>query len=324
VANGLFGSWVNAQGFFTQTDSDSINVSVVTSNQIFANSVSTNNIISNTQTVSNLTGNNLFVNNFSANNGNIVTFQSNSITANNGNIVTFTTNSISVGNSTVNATVNSTMLSVNSITANNGNIVALEANTILVGNSTVNATVNSTAFALNGVPIRSAGLVLLISGEVTNQANLQVDLSPYSAYRAVKFIFTRGLPATDAVDFSSRISSDGVNFDAGAADYTWIENFRTDTPTDSLGSDNTASTMHFGGNFGNGAINRFNADLTIGSRTEGTIHMFGTLTRKSATGDFVITDFLGARHGTVDFVAIRFFFSSGNIAFLEWALYGYV
>jgi hypothetical protein len=60
----------------------------------------------------------------------------------------------------------------------------------------------------------------------SNTATLDIDLTPYTAYKLIKVHFHNVVPANDAASLWMRFSDDGgATFEADAADYIWNENY---------------------------------------------------------------------------------------------------
>lgn len=180
---------------------------------------------------------------------------------------------------------------------------------------TVHATNNSSGI----------GMEIISSGTVSAAATLDItDL--LATYRAYIFVFDSLSPATDNVTFLMRTdANNGASFDAGATDYSW----------DNFG--NTAANAHSGANA------QYNASsITIGGA-------FSNVANEAASGHLIIHDPMdsatrtnvesrlvyilnnadfnqnvGAGHRNADQAnnAVRFLFSSGNIATMNWTLYG--
>jgi hypothetical protein len=152
------------------------------------------------------------------------------------------TEKLSFGNSTVNATINSTLTSIRNATdiANlsasqlligtssvNSTMVALGANVLLstslvhVGNNTVNATVNSTAFALNGVALSSGGgITEITSGSLPAAATL--DITDIPSTFAYLVLFLDGISSgTNTRQPLVQVDSDnGASFDTTVGNYS--------------------------------------------------------------------------------------------------------
>lgn len=175
----------------------------------------------------------------------------------------------------------------------------------------------------------AAGLVRLASGTVSAAATLDLVLSAYTAYRGLLFKFSAFVPATDSVSFQARVSSDGgASYNAGATDYRYT----------SFGSfDDSATTTSATRSTGGSTITMTNGTVGNVASSEG-IEGFVWLLNQTATGrhsrlHWDINAILengvahrcsgvGRRQTSQDTDAIRFLFSSGNIASGNYAVYG--
>jgi hypothetical protein len=135
-------------------------------------------------------------------------------------------------------------------------------------------------------------------------------------------------PATDGVNFLFRTSSDnGVAFDSGASDYSYGVAF-SQTPagvTSRTGSAATTEIVLSGGAVGNDANQEYISlnmhVLKPAQVAYGTVYWDGA-SNAQTTGNYVIFQGTGQRRAEAAFNAIRFFFSSGNIAEGIFTLYG--
>jgi hypothetical protein len=174
-----------------------------------------------------------------------------------------------------------------------------------------------------------AGLVLLTSGTVSAAATLDLVLTSYTAYRGILFNFSAFVPATDSVSFQARVSSDGgASYNAGATDYRYT----------SFGSfDDSSTTTSATRSTGGSSIAMTNGTVGNVASSEG-IEGFVWLLNQTATGrhsrlHWDINAILengvahrcsgvGRRQTSQDTDAMRFLFSSGNIASGNYAVYG--
>lgn len=87
-----------------------------------------------------------------------------------------TFNTITLGNSTVNATINSTVIAINAISANYSTL----ATQLTVGNSTVNTVANSSQFTVTRVSVGNSTVNLAInSTSITLAGTTYTNLTPY-------------------------------------------------------------------------------------------------------------------------------------------------
>src|SRR5262252_5606855 len=82
---------------------------------------------------------------------------------------------------------------------------------------------DATKFLRGDATWAAAGaLVLLASGTVSAAASLNIVLTSYTAYRAIKFVLQAFVPATDDSELWMRFSTNGgSSYDAGASDYAY-------------------------------------------------------------------------------------------------------
>lgn len=172
------------------------------------------------------------------------------------------------------------------------------------------------------------GEVLLSSGTINNQAQLDLVLSSvanFATYKGFRVRLINIIPVADAI-FSMRISSDGgASFDSGAAAYRWA--FRRIT--------SGASISDIGDN-GDDAIDITGGDSVDNSHTGITLDAIimrpqdtNALRETSFLGSFRIPTpdtalfhTVGAYLGLQDIDALRFFFQGTNMNTGTWGLYG--
>lgn len=175
---------------------------------------------------------------------------------------------------------------------------------------------------------RTGGLQRLNFGTVSAAATLDIVLTSYTACRGLLILLSGFLPATDGVNLYCRFSTDGgAAFDATG--YSWGLNLINDAS--GLGTVVSASANQIdligAAIVGNGAAEGVNGQLTMLNQTSAAFwtriswhlqfvdNVATPGTRTSMGG--------GARRTAQDTDAIRFLFSSGNIAAGNWAIYGY-
>lgn len=176
----------------------------------------------------------------------------------------------------------------------------------------------------------AGGLTLLNSGSVSSASTLDIVLTSYTAYRGFKVILGGFRPATDDVTLYLRFSSNGGStFDAGASNYKFI-----------------GVSQHVGGQDTNSSSGATQINLTrdagsnrVGNATNEGVNLEVELYNLTSAAFYSRCNWRGAQmeaggtdryiHGCAfrlaaqDTDAIRFLFSSGNIAEGNWALYGY-
>jgi len=167
------------------------------------------------------------------------------------------------------------------------------------------------------------GIVLLTSGTWSAQATGDIVLTAYSAYRGLKFVVSGVKPATDAVNFLMRFSTDGgSNYLATLYRYASIM-FGESTTGGGLSSASDSS-IPLAQDIGNDATHGYNGEITILNHTSTAFYP-----RATWHGDWVgsansnIVGSGGGHNAAANNVdAIRFLFSSGNISTGNYAVYG--
>ena len=172
-----------------------------------------------------------------------------------------------------------------------------------------------------------AGLGPLTSGTISG-ATLDINLSAYTEYRAFKFVLTGFQPATDSVDLWMRTSSNaGVSFDTGVSDYFYAAADLYDDATVlykfSTGSAGAAQLKLVDGQ-DNGATKSCNGEIDLYNAASTSIHKHVKfqITADETSGNFECLVGGGKRASTSAVNAVRFMFSSGNIAAGSYAVYG--
>ena len=173
----------------------------------------------------------------------------------------------------------------------------------------------------------SVTVALLNSGSVSAAATLDIDLTGYTAYRGVAVVLDGFVPATDGVDLYLRFSSDGgATFDASG--YNYAGNRTTDGGTNiAFGSGNAAQIAITGSaGIGNAATEGIHLDLRLLRQTSTALWGRVMFQAYAISLDVPPVGYTavggGAREAAQDTDAIRFLFSSGNIARGTWAVYG--
>ena len=177
----------------------------------------------------------------------------------------------------------------------------------------------------------AAGMVLLTSGTVSSAATLDIVLTSYTGYRALKFVLESFIPATDDVELWMRFSTNGgSSYDATGYSTTAIGS------RDNFGSallNNSASanqiTIAKSGTAGESVSN---AAAEAGTHCEIILYdqtvsqwprIFFNCTWFGATVTDTFQNSGGAsRETSQDTDAVRFLFESGNIASGKYAVYG--
>lgn len=199
---------------------------------------------------------------------------------------------------------------------------------IMVGDST-----NWIVFPFGFRP--APGVHLLATGTVSSAATLDLVLTAYTGYRALKFVLQL-IPATDGVALYSRFSTNGgSSYDAGASDYNYAGLWVGDATGGGVTSGGIQSgaaaqiqisSPQAGYLIGNGSAEGTHTEVTLMGQANAALwsrliyqgyHISNNATPLGChqTGG-------GARETAQDTDAIRFLFSSGNIASGNYAVYG--
>lgn len=169
--------------------------------------------------------------------------------------------------------------------------------------------------------------VLLATKTASASANLVFPEFNNAVYRLYEFEFENVKPATDGVFFFLRTSTDGGSvYDSSAGDYRWGMNGTasgstrgdlSDSATQILLTDSGLLVGNAGAEYGvSGRITVMNAPLTMPTEVNGFISYWRD------NGDFCRYAVGGCRIAATDVDAVRFAFSSGNIATGTIRMYG--
>lgn len=174
------------------------------------------------------------------------------------------------------------------------------------------------------------GLTLLTSGVVSNAATLDIVLTGFTGFRAIKFLLSSFLPATDDVELWMRFSTDGgSNYDAtgyayagtGLSDDATARNIASGSDTEILIAGNTTATASVSNVADEGGVD---AEITLHDQTavRWSRVRFSSSWR-FAVGNLVALHGAGQRETAQDTNAVRFLFEGGgNIASGNYAVYG--
>jgi hypothetical protein len=178
----------------------------------------------------------------------------------------------------------------------------------------------------------SGGLVLLTSGTVSSAATLDIVLTSYTSYRALKLFLSSFVPATDDVELWLRLSTNaGSSFDATGYSYVLITDHDSDTDAIDPARSAAANQILIAGYpFANLSVSNVAAEGGVDAEID--IHQQAAsrwcrprissawFTAAGASKTGIGT---GSREVQQDTDALRVLFESGNIASGNWALYGY-
>jgi hypothetical protein len=164
--------------------------------------------------------------------------------------------------------------------------------------------------------------------KVTASAAATVDFTGLTAtYDSYVVEILKCRPETDGVNFLIRTSADnGGAYDSGGSDYSYGVGFHaTGGTTSASGSTGAAEITASGGAVGNVAnqecINMTVKILRPSQAAFGTLYWDGA-SNNQVTGQYTLFQGVGQRRAEAAFNAIRFYFSSGNVAEGIFTLYG--
>lgn len=172
------------------------------------------------------------------------------------------------------------------------------------------------------------GRVLLNAGSLSGVATLDMVLTDYDLYRGIEIEVSGMIPATDGVEPRLRFSTDG-----GAtwisSGYSYSINVTTDSGVNApTGSTNSAqiALSHPSALVGNGAVEGINLTVKIVGQQNTArwprVQFDGAYVDNSATPQTIRVAGSGTNRAANDVDAIRLFFSGGNIASVDFAIYG--
>lgn len=174
------------------------------------------------------------------------------------------------------------------------------------------------------VPLAATpALEKLDSGTVSDDATLDIVLTSHTNY-VNKIVVLNLIPSTDGVGFYMRFSTDGgSNYDSGASDY----GTEVVVADGSTSENNSVIRLTSGGLVGNAATEgvSFTVTLydTVSTAKWQRVSWEGVYVDSAATPVIRAPHGAAARRTAQNTDAIRFLFSSGNIASGTWTLYGF-
>lgn len=178
-------------------------------------------------------------------------------------------------------------------------------------------------------PVGAGSVNLLASGTVSSAAALDLVLTSYTAYRGLVVELSGLVPQTDGVDLFLRTSTDGgSNYDAGASDYSWATRREGETAAGANAGDVADNEMQIIGvaEIGNASSEGINVTVKLMAQTSAALwsRACWQAAYLSNAAPSAINEIHGAgvRRAAQDTDAIRFLFSSGNIASGSYAIYG--
>lgn len=183
---------------------------------------------------------------------------------------------------------------------------------------------------INDLPAPTIAQQLLTSGTVAAAATLDIVLTAYTSYRAIKIVLTNFLPATDTVELWMRTSTDGgSSYNAGASEYMHASaQVYADATTlyplgQSSGDTKIVLSEAISNVAGEGGVCG-EVKIYGQSKTSGYVWAsFDLVNVESGSATELMRAFGGgARLASADVDAVRFLFSSGNITSGDYAVYG--
>lgn len=177
----------------------------------------------------------------------------------------------------------------------------------------------------------AGGLILLNSGTFSAASTLDIVLTSFTAYRGLKLVLTDILVGTNAAEVNFRVSTNGGStYDAGAANYKWV-NTRVDeitiTASGTSTSDSSASdtSIRLLLNANSTAANGAKCEIDLWNQTDTTrnpqIRFSSWYLDSQATPSATVLHGIGFRNAAQDTDAIRVLPSTGTFSG-KWALYG--
>lgn len=177
---------------------------------------------------------------------------------------------------------------------------------------------------LNPSPSGSGSLVLIASATASSSAAIDFTSGITSSYDEYVVTFANVLPATDNVDLWVRTSSNaGSSFDSAAGNYQHVCSSVT-APTTAVTSGSSSDTK---------CVIAYGVGNTAGYGVSGKLHLYQpsaatqvrftvSVSAVTAANTLRMDNSSGHRHTNADVDALRFLFSSGNIASGTFHLYG--
>jgi hypothetical protein len=176
-------------------------------------------------------------------------------------------------------------------------------------------------------PLVSGGLVYLASGTWSSQATGDIVLTSYTGFRGIKIVLSGVLPVTDGANLTMRFSTDGgSNYDTSG--YNYVVNILNDSGISAPQTSGSAGVILLAEFVGSGPTKGGNFEITLLNQTSTAFWsraMFnGYWIDNSASPGGNYGTGGGSREAAQDTDAVRFLFSSGNIAAGNYAVYGLV
>lgn len=178
------------------------------------------------------------------------------------------------------------------------------------------------------------GSQLLTSGTVSNAATLDLVLTSYTAFKAIKFVLQSFLPATDDRELWMLFSTNGgSSYDTTSYAYTFVRTRDADTAPRSEGASGAARIDIVGSQTAGESVSNVAAEggshteLTLFNQTNTAVWprvQFQSTWFGSTVTDIFNSAGAGQREVAQDTDAVRFLFETGNITSGTYAVYGLV
>ncbi len=166
---------------------------------------------------------------------------------------------------------------------------------------------------------------LLISGTISSASESAHVLTSYAGFRAIRFVLTSLVPTANDDSMYCQISADGGStYKSGSSDYKYARTelaSLTGTQTDEVSDGFTACKLIRGV----GTSYSANLDLTLYNQTSTSVRKTWSYTSSAFRSNASLDSGRGSgSYNTASDAinAIKFYFSSGNIASGKYALYG--
>jgi hypothetical protein len=196
---------------------------------------------------------------------------------------------------------------------------------------TSSAIANSSVTGITVLPNAEDGITFISSQTASNSASLSFTSGLTSTYKAYKFVFVNIRPATDTATFQFNLSTDsGSNYNVTKTTTQFQSvHYESDVATalqyrDDYDSNQSTSDQIIADNIGNGADESVSGflDLYNPSSTTYVKHFLSRSNKYQSDNASYDTYNAGYGNTTSAINAIRFKFSSGNIADGKIYLYG--
>jgi hypothetical protein len=192
-----------------------------------------------------------------------------------------------------------------------------------------NASLNNVT-ALNA-SVATGNMVLISSQTASNSASISFTTGITSTYKEYQFYFINCRPATDNVNFSFNLSTDGGSNYNVTKTTTYIVTFANEANNDTVLAYDTAKDSaqdtgfaNFVTNQGNGADECFSGLMQLFNPASTTyVKHFITNTNGYLSSDYSVENFIAGYGNTTSAInAIQFKYASGNIADGTILMYG--